>query len=171
MLNQFLCLWCKTYLREHHSIKEKQQKNAVIAVGDVVVLNNDSSKRHFWKLAVVQQLLKGNDEVVRAAIIKVVDCEGRPSLLRSIQHLEVGTDETGMKQQKQPQAVTEASITTGDDASRPGEAPVSNDCENVFIIPHQHASKDSNGTKGSSYTNHHLKSDSETSITLHCHLC
>jgi len=170
LLNQFLCLWCKTYLREHHSIKEKQQKNAVIAVGDVVVLNNDSSKRHFWKLAVVQQLLKGNDKVVRTAIIKVVDCEG-PSLLRSIQHLEVGTDETGMKQQKQPQAVTEASITTGDDASRPGEAPVSNDCENVFIIPHQHASKDSNGTKGSSYTNHHLKSDSETSITLHCHLC
>ena len=41
LLNQFLCLWRKTYLlslREHHSIKKKQNKNSVIAVGDVVVL-------------------------------------------------------------------------------------------------------------------------------------
>jgi len=82
-------------LREHPSIKKKQHKNSVIAVGDVVVIKNDSSKRHFWKLAVVQKLLKGNNELVR---VKVVDCEGRPLLLRSIQHLipiEVGTDETG----------------------------------------------------------------------------
>ena len=90
MFNQFLRLRHKTYLlslREHHSIKKKQNKTSVIAIGDVVVLKNDCSKRHFWKLA-VQQLLKGNDGVVRAAIIKVVDCEGKPSLLRrSIQHL------------------------------------------------------------------------------------
>jgi len=54
----------------------------VIAVGDVVVLKSDSTKRHFWKLSVVQQLLKGHDEVVRAEIIKVVDGEGKSSLLR-----------------------------------------------------------------------------------------
>jgi len=92
LLNKFLCLWQKTYLlslREHHSVKKKQRnKNSVIAVSDVVVLKSDSTKRHFWKLAVVQKLLKGHDEVVRAAIIKVVDGEGKYSLLRrSIQHL------------------------------------------------------------------------------------
>jgi len=85
LLNQFLCLWRKTYLlslREHHSVKKQENKNSVIAVGDVVVLKSDSTKRHFWKLAVVQQLLKGHDEVVRAAIIKVVDDEGKSLLLR-----------------------------------------------------------------------------------------
>ena len=39
--NQFLCLWRKTYLlslREHHSITKRQNKNSVVAVGDVIVL-------------------------------------------------------------------------------------------------------------------------------------
>ena len=64
----------------------------------------------------MQQLLTGNDGAVRAAMIKVVDCEGRPSLLRRrIQHLipiEVGTNETGMIQQEQPQEVIETPTTT-----------------------------------------------------------
>ena len=39
---------------------------SIIEVGDVMVLRNDSTKRHFWKLAVVQQLLTGSNGVVRA---------------------------------------------------------------------------------------------------------
>ena len=62
--------------------------SSVIAVGNVAVLKNDSMKRQFWKLAFVQQLLEGNDGAVRAAIIRVVDPEGKSSLLRrSIKHL------------------------------------------------------------------------------------
>ena len=44
LLNQFLHLWHKTYslnLREH---KKKQQKNAVIAVCDIVVLKKEMMK-------------------------------------------------------------------------------------------------------------------------------
>ena len=36
-----------------------------------MVLKNDSTKRHFWKLALVQKLLTGSDEVVRAAMVRV----------------------------------------------------------------------------------------------------
>ena len=144
LLKQFLSLWRKTYLlslREHHSIKKKQSKNRGIAVGDVVVLKNDSTKRHFWKLAVVQQLLTGSDEAVRAAIIKVVDCEGRSSLLRrSIQHLipiEVGNDNSRTTQPGQSQVVSDREFptTTGHDESRSSEAPVSSDCDTTKKVP------------------------------------
>jgi len=91
LFDQFLNIWQKNYLlnlHEHYSIKMRQNKKSIIAVGDVMVLKNDSTKRHFWRIAVAQQLLTGSDGVVRAAIVKVVDCEGKSSVLRqSIQHL------------------------------------------------------------------------------------
>jgi len=151
LLNQFLGLWRKTYLlglREHHLVKKKQHnKNSVIAVGDVVVLKNDSTKRHFWKLAIVQQLLKGHDEVVRAAIIKVVDGEGKSSLLRrSIQHLipiEVSSDETGTARgQFQAGNETPTSTTAHHDTRSSNETPISSDCNitsNIPSRPRRHA--------------------------------
>ena len=49
---------------------------------------NDSTKTHFWKIVVVQQLLTGSDEVVRAAIVRAADSEEKSSVLRqSIQYL------------------------------------------------------------------------------------
>ena len=47
----------------------RQNKKSMIAVDNVVVLKNDSTKRHFWKIDIVQQLLTGSDGVVRAAIM------------------------------------------------------------------------------------------------------
>ena len=65
-------------------------RGAAIRVGDVLILKDDNTKRLFWKLAVVHELLPGRDGQVRAAIIKVgaVD-EGKRAIFlrRSIQHL------------------------------------------------------------------------------------
>ena len=89
-MNRFLSIWRKTYLtnpREHKSDKRQSHNGPRINVGDVVMLKNDSTKRLFWKIAIVQELLTGNDGKVRAAIIKTTDEQNKPQLLRrSTQH-------------------------------------------------------------------------------------
>lgn len=75
-------------LREIHSVKVKQGKRPTIAKGDVVVVKDDASKRLFWKLGVVKDLITGDDQQVRAAVVKVSDPKGHTSLLRrSVRHL------------------------------------------------------------------------------------
>lgn len=56
-------------------------KGLDIAVGDVVILKDHHTKRVFWKLAVVEQLLTGNDEKVWANLVKTTDAQGEPKLL------------------------------------------------------------------------------------------
>ena len=71
-------------LREYHRVKGRSTGGPEIAVGDVVILKNDSTKRLFWRLA----LLTGDDQKVRAAVIKFTDDQNKSrSLRRSIQHL------------------------------------------------------------------------------------
>ena len=38
-----------------------------------MILKNDSTKQLFWKIAIVQELLTGNDGKVRAAIIETTE--------------------------------------------------------------------------------------------------
>ena len=53
-----------------------------------MILKNDSTKRLFWKIAIVQELLTENDGKVRAAIIKTTNEQNKSQLLRrSTQHL------------------------------------------------------------------------------------
>ena len=51
------------------------------------VTYDEFSKRAFWRLGIVKELLPGKDGLIRAAIVKVINSE-RPKLLRrSVQHL------------------------------------------------------------------------------------
>ena len=60
----------------------------MIKRGDVVGLKSDTSKRLFWKLAIVDKLLMGVDGHVQAAVIKVSEPQGGTKLLRrSVKHL------------------------------------------------------------------------------------
>ena len=102
LLNQFTNQWRRDYLlnlRENHNLqmKTRRGRHDVIQIGDVVVLKSDTSKRVFWKLAIVKELLKGNDDQIRAAVVTVADSRGGTKLLRrSIKHLypiEVSTNE------------------------------------------------------------------------------
>ena len=91
LLEQFTNRWRREYLlslREHHSVKRHEASRPQIKVGDVVLLLDDGTKRSFWKLAVVSELIQGNDDKVRAAVIKVGSDKSPAKLLkRSIQHL------------------------------------------------------------------------------------
>ena len=75
-------------LRERHAQVTKNRKGADIAIGDVVILKNDTSNRMFWKLVKVEELVPGKDGNIRAAIIKVSNADRNPRLLkRSVKHL------------------------------------------------------------------------------------
>ena len=55
----------------------------------MVIVKNDATKRIFWKLvAVVQDLVAGDDQQVTAAIVKVSDPQRYTRLLRrGVKHL------------------------------------------------------------------------------------
>ena len=66
----------------------KDSDNGPIAVGDMVILRNDNTRRMFWKLAKGEELLPSSDDVVRSARVRVNGEGGEPiTLRRPIQHL------------------------------------------------------------------------------------
>ena len=88
LLYQFTETWRKDYLvslREAHAASTRRSGDAEIMVGDVVLLQNDKTKRVLWKLAIVKELLTGVDGRVRAAVVQVSG--SRNLLKRSIKHL------------------------------------------------------------------------------------
>ena len=57
-------------------------------MGDVVVVKDDQTKRLFWKLAKVEELLTGKDGKIRAAMVRVSTPKGTTQLRRrSLKHL------------------------------------------------------------------------------------
>ena len=69
-------------LREIHSLQTKGGGNDLVQVGDMVVLKDDTSKHIFWRLAIVHELLNGDDTKVRAAVVKLMDPRRGHKLLR-----------------------------------------------------------------------------------------
>ena len=51
--------------------------------GDVVIIRDDNKNRNHWKLAVVTDLIRRKDDIVRGAKLKT----GRDILERAVQHL------------------------------------------------------------------------------------
>lgn len=94
LLGQFTRRWRNEYLT---SLREQVAKgssacdvNAKFKVGDVMILENDSVSRAFWKLAKVEELLPGHDRIVRAAVVTVphgMSFNSNQRLRRPIQHL------------------------------------------------------------------------------------
>ena len=74
VLSQFVQLWRKHYLlnlRENHTVKHHAPPGITpISVGDVIIMKDDLTKRVFWKLGIVQELIKGHDSKVRAALVR-----------------------------------------------------------------------------------------------------
>ena len=57
--------------REIRSCRKVRKGASKIRVGDVVVIEEDVSARHRWKLGIVSELLKGSDCYVRGTNVKV----------------------------------------------------------------------------------------------------
>ena len=91
MLHQFTIRWRKEYLknlRENSKVNSKRLKMDEISIGDMVIIKNDRTNRNFWRLGRVEDLIPGDDGVVRAAKVRVSNETGRTEVLRrSIEHL------------------------------------------------------------------------------------
>jgi len=89
--NLFTNQWRRQYLvslREVHSSNSKSSAVKSVKVGDIVILRDELTKRAFWRLGVVIELLTGiSDNIARAAIVKTVNSEKTQLLRRSIKHL------------------------------------------------------------------------------------
>ena len=92
LIQQFTKQWRTEYLlglREQSRVMARNNKTGNISIGDIVILRNDKTSRCFWKLAKVEQLLNGEDNLVRAAVVKVLRGKSDKAQLlrRSISHL------------------------------------------------------------------------------------
>ncbi|XP_065911109.1 uncharacterized protein [Dysidea avara] len=71
LIGHFSSRWKKEYLtslREFY--KMTRQSRQMINKGDVVTVHEDNKPRLQWRLAIVEDLIKGNDDQVRAAHIR-----------------------------------------------------------------------------------------------------
>ncbi|XP_046858565.1 uncharacterized protein LOC124452014 [Xenia sp. Carnegie-2017] len=92
LLQRFTLQWRNEYLlalQEQYTSKSRGNQNPEIAVGDIVIIRNDQTKRIFWKVAKVEQLLQGDERITRAAQIRVLrgDFSHSHLLRRSIRQL------------------------------------------------------------------------------------
>ncbi|XP_071176258.1 uncharacterized protein [Mytilus edulis] len=70
LINHFRSRWKHEYLtslREFHRTSGRNEQS--IQIGDIVQVHNDTN-RIMWKLAVVQDLVRGKDGLIRSAVIK-----------------------------------------------------------------------------------------------------
>ena len=75
-----------TDLHEFHQTKESKDPRPV-QIGDVVAVYNESKRHGEWRFAVIESLIKGNDNVVKGANIRVI-AKGKPlRMSRPVQKL------------------------------------------------------------------------------------
>ena len=88
VLEHFWRRWKKEYLlelREAHRHAKHPPKETTcgrIMVGDLVLVHEDSRPRGIWKIAKVESLIRGTDEEVRGAVVKLHSTDNRSTLLR-----------------------------------------------------------------------------------------
>lgn len=88
ILNHFWRRWRTEYLstlREVHAHIMKKQNadgSSPISEGDVVIVKDDHLPHGQWKLAVVQETLKGRDGLTRAAVVRVTASDRQHSTLK-----------------------------------------------------------------------------------------
>ena len=110
-------------LRERVTKKDKLSSKSQIRCGDIVLLLNEKTRRAFWKLARVVEILAGKDGVVRVAKIRVLSNDNRVTILRrSVKHLiplevtcddnTIANDEDQVEKKQTAQESEEEQITT-----------------------------------------------------------
>ena len=70
LANQVWRRWLKEYLPTLIARKKWHKVTRNVAVGDVVLLVSEDAPRGYWPLGVVQEVTKGEDGVVRPALVR-----------------------------------------------------------------------------------------------------
>ena len=105
LIQQFWVRWRREYLtalREFH--KTTGNNRQVIKRRDVVVVHDDTPRLH-WKLAVVDDLVKGNDGLIRSAHISTANHKTSRPITR-LYPLEVVSSENGESANHEPSPVS-----------------------------------------------------------------
>ena len=58
-----------------------------IALGDIILVHDEAHPRTYWRLGKVEKLIKGCDEQIRAAVVRVASRSGITTLKRPVQLL------------------------------------------------------------------------------------
>ena len=102
IIQHFWSRWKREYLtslRETHTTSSGSNKET-IRVGDVVIIHDDCHRLK-WRLAVVQELQRGNDDLVRSAIIRTANgVTNRPIAKLYPLEVNVGMDAPGRRSQE-----------------------------------------------------------------------
>jgi len=88
VLKHFWNRWRKEYLaelREHHRGKKTPQ--ARVIKGDVICVHEEFTPHQSWKIGLVQDLIIRRDQVVRAAVVRVLSCGRGIEIKRPVQKL------------------------------------------------------------------------------------
>ena len=71
VVDHFWKKWYREYLvdlREHHRLLEGREGPKMVE-GDVVIVEEEGAKRNKWKLGKIEQVVRGDDDVIRGAIV------------------------------------------------------------------------------------------------------
>ena len=88
VLNHFWKRWRTEYLsnlREVHAHVSRRSpgaSNSQISIGEIVIVKNEHLPRGLWKLGIVQQIMKGQDGLTRAAVVRVASRDQQQSILK-----------------------------------------------------------------------------------------
>ena len=80
-LNHFWTQWQKEYLlglRESHRMQKHLPNN--INERDIVLIQEEKTKRNTWKIGIVEDLIRGKDQVIRGAKVRKL-VKGKPEIL------------------------------------------------------------------------------------------
>ena len=86
ILTHFWSRWSREYvadLRTREGAKGRAEGRFTVSAGDVVTVHEDGLPRGLWRLGKIESVIPGNDEEIRAAVVKVVKSKrGRTTLLK-----------------------------------------------------------------------------------------
>ena len=125
ILNHFWKRWRSEYLLElrdaHRQTKGKRLSDCPVSVGDIVLVHDESLPRGFWKIAMIEELITGQDGMVRGAVVRQTTRARQPTTLRRPLQLlypleihakknserDVSVDSTSSDVRKEPDALLE----------------------------------------------------------------
>ena len=74
IINHFWERWRREYLnmlRENHKITSTNKNHPTISLNDIVFIEEERKPRSTWKIGIVVELIKGKDDNVQGAIVRV----------------------------------------------------------------------------------------------------
>ena len=88
LLSEFSKRWKNEYLPSLREILNRNERNEnIVSLGDIVIVKNEQTKRSFWKVAKVIELIPSRDSKIRSVKLKVATENGTTHLVRPLQYL------------------------------------------------------------------------------------